>query len=196
MSRALLCLIVLALCGACQAPQPEPLAVRRQHEQEQGAKVQELLQRHDKLRSDLRAVQAERDHVIHAAADDYRDILDTCRENTMASGDCAARLLHYREKYRSVITKQTQHTIAALLTRYFYEEQRYDEAIHEGSTYLASGAMEDGLVPTVLLYTALSQYKRGQLKEGYTLLRALQEQYPFSQEAAIVRNVMSGSPVK
>ena len=196
MARALLCLIVLAMCCACQAPQPEPLAIRRQHEQEQIAKVQESLQRHDKVRSDLRAVQAERDHVTTAAADDYRDILDTCRENTMASGDCAARLLHYREKYRSVITKKTHSTIAALLTRYCYEEQRYDEAIHEGRTYLASGTMEDGLVPAVLLYTALSHYKRGQLKEGYTLLRALQEKYPFSQEAEIVRNVMPGSPVK
>jgi hypothetical protein len=46
----------------------------------------------------------------------------------------------------------------------------------------------------VLLYTALSHHKRGQTKEGEALLRTLQEHYPSSQEAAIVRKVMPGTP--
>jgi hypothetical protein len=170
--------------------------VRRQHEQEQAAKAQELLQRHDKLLSDLRAIQAERDQVTNAASDGYRDILDKCREKTIPEVACAELLIDYREKYRSVITKNTQNTISALLTRYFYEEQKYDEAIHEGKTYLESGTTEEGMIPAVLLYKALSHYKRGQTKEGYTLLKSLQEKYPRSQEAEIVRNVMSGSPVR
>jgi hypothetical protein len=52
------------------------------------------------------------------------------------------------------------------------------------------------MVPAVLLYKALSHYNIGQKKEGYTLLKSLQEKYPFSQEAEIVRNVMSGSPAQ
>ena len=114
----------------------------------------------------------------------------------MPDVECAERLIQYREKYRSVITKKTQNTISALLTRYFYEEKRYDEAIHEGRTYLDSGTTEDGMVPAVMLYTALSHYNRGQTKEGYALLRALQAKYPSSQEAEIIRNVMSGNPVR
>ena len=197
MSRALLlCLIVLAMCCTCQAPQPEHLDVRRQQEQEQAAKAQELLQRYDKLLSDLRAVQAERDKVANEASNDYRDILDTCRENILASGECTARLMHYRETYRSVITKRTHNTISALLTRYLYEEKRYDESIQEGRKYLDSDTTEEGMVPAVLLYKALSHYNIGQTKEGYTLLKSLQEKYPLSQEAEIVRNVMSGSPAK
>ena len=196
MSRALLCLLVLALCCSCQAPQPEPLAVRQQHEQEQTAKAQELLQRYDKLLSDLHAVQAERDKVANEASQDYKDILDTCRENTTASGECTTRLLDYREKHRSVITKRIHSTISALLTRYFYEEKRFEESIQEGKKYLESGATEEGMVPAVMLYKALSHYNIGQKKEGFILLKALQEKYPLSREAEIVHKVMSGSPTK
>jgi hypothetical protein len=69
------------MCCACQAPQPENLDVRRQQEKEQAAKAQELLQRHEKLLSDLRAVQAERDKVANEAFHDYRDILDIIRNS-------------------------------------------------------------------------------------------------------------------
>lgn len=193
MSRALLCLICLTMCCACQAPQPDHLEVRRQQEQAQVEKAQELLQRHDKLLSDLRAVQAERDKVVYEATKGYQDILDQCSAPTKPEETCAERLMQYREQYRSVITQKTHHTISALLTRYCYEEKWYDASIQEGKKYLESGTTDAGIVPAVLLYKALSHYNLGQTKEGYTLLQSLQEKYPLSQEATIVRNIMGGS---
>ncbi|MGE3540368.1 MAG: hypothetical protein AB7N91_23365 [Candidatus Tectimicrobiota bacterium] len=196
MSRICLCLLCLTLCWACQAPPPAPVAVRQPHDQAQADKAQQLLQRHDKLLKELRAVQSERERIAQEASQDYQALLDQCRDHTQPEGACAARLVQYREQYRAVITPQIHTTIAALLSRYFYEEHKYDAAIHEGTTYLKSGITEAGMVPAVLLYTALSHYNKGQTKEGHAMLRSLQEQYPASQEAAIVRHIFSGSSGK